>query len=104
MKNEAAVVMTATATTESGSQTEYDALPDALERIKEVVENPPETWKPYTEKKDWWGIVEMEMREAKTAKVQAKADPSKQPDAVKELSHVAAAVMQMIVNMDKEKS
>lgn len=66
------------------------------------MENPPETWKPYLEKQDVWGIVEMELREAKTAKVQAKADPGKTPDAVKELTHVAAATVRMILSLEKD--
>lgn len=49
-----------------------------------------------------WGIVEMELREAKTAKVQVKADPGKTPDAVKELTHVAAATVRMILSLEKD--
>ena len=44
----------------------------------------------------------MELREAKTAKVQAKADPSKTSEAVKEMAHVAAALVNMMVSLRKK--
>lgn len=68
-----------------------------------MVEDPPETWKTYKEKGDDWGIVEMELREAKTAKVQAKADPGKKPEAIKELAHVAGAVLNLMIAMQEDK-
>lgn len=63
-------------------------IEDLVEEALEVAKKPPETWKPYLEKKDFAGIVEMESGELK------KALSSKDKKAAhKEVVHTLAALL-----------
>ena len=65
-----------------------EKIEDLVEEALEVAKNPPSTWKPYLEKKDLAGIVEMESGELK------KALSSKDKKAAhKEVVHTLAALL-----------
>lgn len=70
------------------------------------MKSPPPTWEKYLKSADYWGIVNMEFTEAKSAIKNFNHDPSKIEDAKKELAHTAAALLMMrehLAQTSKEK-
>lgn len=59
---------------------------------------PPETWKPYLEKRDYYGIYEMESHEFARAVL---APPSEHRDVDKEMTHMVAALMMCVIYRDE---
>lgn len=64
-----------------------------------VLQTPPQTWKQYTKTGDHWSIVTMEMNECRNAVQNWKADPEKVHEAVRELTHTAASLLSMRVEL-----
>lgn len=68
---------------------------ESLKAVEAVLQSPPDTWEQYEKKGEPWGIVEMELKECKAALKKYMEDPDKAKPADKELSHVAAAIINM---------
>lgn len=64
-----------------------------------MLNSPPHTWDKYLKAKDSWGIIDMEFTEAKSAIKNFNIDPSKLHDAAQELTHTAAALLHMRVEL-----
>lgn len=59
---------------------------------------PPETWKPYLHKRDYYGIYEMEAQEFARAVM---APVSEHKDVDKEMTHMVAALMMCVIYRDE---
>lgn len=75
------------------------SLPALLEDALAVLENPPDTWKPYAEKKDFGGVARMEFGELVKAVEQHKDAAGLK----KELNHTAAALLQLCAHAGEKK-
>lgn len=67
-----------------------------------VLNTPPPTWAKYLKAEDYWGIVNMEFTEARSAIKNFNHDPGKIGDAKKELAHAAAALLMMREHLDEQ--
>lgn len=65
------------------------------------MDDPPDTWKQYLERDDSWGIACMEWAELKSSYKAMQTEPDKAAKVKKELVHVAAALINMRVALDK---
>lgn len=75
-----------------------NGLPAFLENALSVIDSPPPTWPPYLEKKDFGGIAKMEFGELVKAVEQHKPVT----DLKKELTHTAAALLQLCAHAGEE--
>lgn len=67
------------------------SMESVLEHADHILQSPPETWKPYVQRKDFKGVVKMEVQELMKALEQGKSPK----DIKKELTHTVAALMQL---------
>jgi hypothetical protein len=65
------------------------------------MDDPPDTWTQYLQRDDTWGIVSMEWAELKSSYKAMQTEPDKVAKVKKELVHVAAALINMRVALDK---
>lgn len=79
-----------------------DMVHSALSEVRQVVDQPPRTWKPYMDSSDWWGIVEMELGEVRRAIKDHNASEERKRAAEKELSHLCAAVLSVKIHVMEE--
>lgn len=70
-------------------------LPRLFQESVEVIKNPPSTWPPYLEKRDYAGIYAMESKELAQALEGFKSGQKKLKDVAKELKHTCAALIQL---------
>ena len=70
-------------------------LPRLFQESVGVIKNPPPTWPPYLEKRDYAGIYAMESKELAQALEGFKAGQKKLKDVAKELKHTCAALIQL---------
>lgn len=68
-------------------------LDEILEEAEGVLENPPQTWRPYLQKHDYESILRMEIGELHAALAEGKS----LHDVNKELKHSIAALMQLMI-------
>ena len=66
---------------------------EMMDAVLETVENPPSTWKPYLEKKDYKGIYEMESAELAKAFKASMSGEASMKDVARELRHTFAAML-----------
>lgn len=66
---------------------------EMMDAVLETVENPPSTWKPYLEKKDYKGIYEMESDELAKAFKASMSGEASMKDVAREIRHTFAAML-----------
>lgn len=66
---------------------------EMMDAVLETVENPPSTWKPYLEKKDYKGIYEMESEELAKAFKASMSGEASMKDVAREIRHTFAAML-----------
>ena len=66
---------------------------EMVEAVVDTVENPPATWQPYLEKKDYKGIYEMESDELAKAFKASMSGEASMKDVAREIRHTFAAML-----------
>ena len=66
---------------------------EMMDAVLETVENPPSTWKPYLEKKDYKGIYERESDELAKAFKASMSGEASMKDVAREIRHTFAAML-----------